>query len=275
MRTERLIGNPSSVRISKVIEENSKVRTILFEQGAISTHSKPGQFLMVWVPGIDEIPMSVTFMDYPTVGITVVPVGEATEILASLKEGQWLGVRGPFGNGFDIGGRALVVGGGSGLAALRPVIRQLTFSRPGHIEYQHTLIMAAKTESELFFYEEFKYLGINIEIATDDGSAGFKGLATELAEQLVNKYDFSIIYTCGPELMMKGLFELAKRKEMQIQASLERFMKCGCGICGTCAMDPTGDLVCVEGPVFTGEKLAELTEFGSYHRDATGFKVDY
>ena len=62
---------------------------------------------------------------------------------------------------------------------------------------------------------------------------------------------------------------------MKFQASLERFMKCGCGICGTCAIDPTGDLVCKEGPVFTGKELDIISEFGEYHRDATGIKKKF
>jgi dihydroorotate dehydrogenase electron transfer subunit len=83
------------------------------------------------------------------------------------------------------------------------------------------------------------------------------------------------MYTCGPELMMVGLYDLAKKRKIGFQASLERFMKCGCSICGTCAMDPTGQLVCADGPVFTGEQLAKLTDFGKYLRDAVGMKKMY
>jgi dihydroorotate dehydrogenase electron transfer subunit len=72
--------------------------------------------------------------------------------------------------------------------------------------------------------------------------------------------------------MMFGLYNLLKGHDIQFQASLERFMKCGSGICGTCAMDPTGTLVCVDGPIYTGEQLSEITEFGKYHRDAMGLK---
>ena len=82
------------------------------------------------------------------------------------------------------------------------------------------------------------------------------------------------MYTCGPEIMIAGLYDIAKKSKISFQASLERFMKCGCGICGTCAMDPSGQLVCRDGPVFTGKQLAGLTDFGKYHRDAVGMKKE-
>jgi dihydroorotate dehydrogenase electron transfer subunit len=72
--------------------------------------------------------------------------------------------------------------------------------------------------------------------------------------------------------MMFGLYELANKHKIAFQVSLERFMKCGCGICGTCALDPTGDLVCLEGPVFNSDQLSNITEFGKYHRDSMGLK---
>jgi len=83
------------------------------------------------------------------------------------------------------------------------------------------------------------------------------------------------VYTCGPELMMFGLYEQIRGLNVRFQASLERFMKCGCGICGTCAMDPTGTLVCVDGPVYTQTQISEITEFGKYYRDAMGLKKTF
>jgi dihydroorotate dehydrogenase electron transfer subunit len=104
---------------------------------------------------------------------------------------------------------------------------------------------------------------------------GYKGLATEIAEDLIKNTRSDTIYTCGPELMMVGLLKIAEKENLRFQASLERYMKCGCGICGTCALDPTGDLVCKEGPVFTAGDLLKIEEFGKYHRDSTGIKTDF
>jgi dihydroorotate dehydrogenase electron transfer subunit len=144
-------------------------------------------------------------------------------------------------------------------------------------ETEVTLVNAARTQSELIFQREFegiKNAKFTLEVATDDGSLGFKGFATEIVETILDEHEFDRLYTCGPEIMMAGLYYMALKKKIRFQASLERFMKCGCGICGTCAVDPTGQLVCRDGPVFTGEQLAKLTDFGKYHRDAVGMKKE-
>ncbi|RDE15861.1 MAG: dihydroorotate dehydrogenase electron transfer subunit [Candidatus Thorarchaeota archaeon] len=265
----QLVGNPQSVRVSKIISDNERVRTLVFPMRLTDKEIQPGQFLMVWVPGVDDIPMSVSMWNPPNVGITVLPVGEATQSLTATAERQWLGIRGPFGNHFDPqSGRVLVVGGGIGIAPLRFLVYRLR-----EVGADITFLMAARTAKNLVFVNEFsKQAGkkIRVKIATDDGSAGFKGLATDAAEDLLRGADFDIMYTCGPERMMAGLYRIASQRRIQFQASLERFMKCGCGICGSCALDPTGELVCLDGPVFTGERLAQLNEFGKYCRDSTG-----
>jgi dihydroorotate dehydrogenase electron transfer subunit len=228
---------------------------------------------MIWIPGIDEIPMSICKWSPPSVGITVKVVGEATEALSKKVEGDWIGIRGPFGTSFDLtSNNALLVGGGVGVPPMRFLAERLLSQG-----IETTLIIAAKTKDELILYDflDRKESELTIEVATDDGSMGFKGFATELAKQLLENNEFDTIYTCGPELMMVGLYKIAKDQRISFQASLERYMKCGCGICGTCAMDPTGDLVCIEGPVFSGKQLDRISEFGEYHRDATGVKKKF
>jgi dihydroorotate dehydrogenase electron transfer subunit len=271
MDVEQLVGNPQSVRLSKIISDNEQVRTLIFPMPQGDKGVQPGQFLMIWVPGVDEIPMSVSLWNPPNAGVTVLPVGDATHALVSMSEGQWLGIRGPFGNHFDIqSGKALVVGGGIGIAPLRFLVYRLR-----EIGADVTFLMAARSAKDLVFVSEFNRLAgkkLRVKLATDDGSAGFKGLATAATENLVDGAKFDTIYTCGPELMMAGLYKIANQRGIRFQASLERFMKCGCGICGSCAMDPTGELVCLDGPVFTGERLAQLNEFGKYCRDSTGAK---
>jgi dihydroorotate dehydrogenase electron transfer subunit len=270
---EQLLGKPESVRVSEKIEETERITTLLFEMPLTNFEFHPGQFFMVWVPGVDEIPMSVSLWDPPIAGITVQAVGEATDSLTKLSEGDWLGIRGPFGSHFSTDSKkALVVGGGIGMAPLRPLVHDLST-----FDTDITLIVAAKTKNHLLLYDFVERIGTNlhVEIATDDGSIGYKGLATEAADEIAKSSKFDTIYTCGPELMMLGLFNLAQKKNLRFQASLERYMKCGCGICGTCAMDPTGVLVCKEGPVFTSKDLLKLEEFGKYHRDSTGEKTEF
>ncbi len=273
MKIEHLMGNPTSVKISKRVEENPSTVSLYFEISDSYSPILPGEFLMVWIPGVDEIPMSICLWTPPIVGITVKSVGEATEALAQRDVGDWIGIRGPFGRSFNADSyNALVVGGGVGMPPLRFLVDSLLSK-----EVKTTLVIAAKTKDELILYDFMKRKDSNlkVEIATDDGSMGFKGFATQLTERLLENHEFDTIYTCGPELMMVGLYEIAKEHRVKFQASLERFMKCGCGICGTCAMDPVGDLVCKDGPIFSGKELDSISEFGEYHRDATGVKKKF
>lgn len=273
MNIDKLLGKPVSVKISTKIEEAERITTILFDIPTPNLSIHPGQFFMVWVPGVDEIPMSVSLWEPPTAGISIQNVGDATNALVELNEGDWLGVRGPFGSHFTADSRkALVVGGGIGMAPLRLLVNNL-LRKNGDV----TLLVAARTKDQLVLYDfaERTDSNLHVEIATDDGSMGHKGLATQVAEEIAKNTRFDTIYSCGPELMMMGLLQLAQKRNFQFQASLERYMKCGCGICGTCAMDPTGDLVCREGPVFTNKELLKLEEFGKYHRDSTGIKTGF
>ena len=274
MNVDRLMGNQVSVQVSETVQETDTARTIQFKVSNPDFKVAPGQFLMIWVPGIDEIPMSVSWWDSPKVGITVLPIGDATTKLTSLQEGDWIGIRGPFGSAFTLDSkRALIVGGGIGIAPMRPLVHKLLDNGT-----DVTLLIAAKTSKKLVFLKEFSSLShdrLILKLSTDDGSSGFKGLATDAVKEDLNIMDYDTVYTCGPELMMLGLLEQVRTSKVRFQASLERFMKCGTGICGTCAMDPTGTLVCVDGPVYTKTQLSEISEFGKYHRDAMGLKKNF
>jgi len=271
MTVDRLMGNQVSVQVSEIIKETDTARTILFKILDPEFNVAPGQFLMVWVPGVDEIPMSISLWNPSNVGITVLPIGKATTSLTSLQPNDWIGIRGPFGSAFTLESeRALVVGGGIGMAPLRPLVHKLLEKG-----VDVTLLIAAKSKQELVFLEEFSKLSekrFTLKTSTDDGSSGFKGFATDALTEDLDIRDYDTVYTCGPEQMMSGFYEILKGLKVKFQASLERFMKCGNGICGTCAMDPTGTLVCVDGPVYTGNQLSEINEFGKYHRDSMGLK---
>jgi dihydroorotate dehydrogenase electron transfer subunit len=270
MKIDELMGNFASTKISDTFDETPRCKTLRIGTRH-TTEYRPGQFLMVWIPGIDEVPMSLSKWSPESVEITVLNVGEATEALLSMNPGDWIGIRGPFGRPFETGcKRALVVGGGVGMAPLRPLVYSLLKARANV-----TLLIAAKTKDELVFYREFSELhhkNFRLLVTTDDGSEGFRGQATRGVAELLNINEFEILYTCGPEMMIAELYRMANRAGINFQASLERFMKCGCGICGTCAMDPTGDLVCMDGPVFDGKQLEQLSDFGRYRRDQVGFK---
>ncbi len=244
------------VKIQKVLDEAKGIKTFLFED---SSEPTPGQFYMVWLPGIDEFPMSISYIG-ALKGFTVKKIGYGTSKMHELSSGAKLWIRGPYGKGFNyVKGKALVVGGGSGMATLAPLIERLDAP---------DIVIGARTKADLLFVERFKDLAPYI--STDDGSAGFHGYAPQLAEQLVNENKYDIIYACGPELMLKPLIELAKRRHIEIQASLERLMKCGIGICDSCSIN--GYRVCVDGPVFSTQVLFNMRDLGKVRRDASGNK---
>ena len=103
---------------------------------------------------------------------------------------------------------------------------------------------------------------------TEDGSYGEEGYVTDVLEKLLEKNTCDAIYTCGPELMMYKTVKLANEKGIFVQASLERMMKCGVGICGSCCVNE--DLVCRDGTVFDGQHLAKNSEFGHFQRTKSG-----
>ncbi|MGA2913741.1 MAG: dihydroorotate dehydrogenase electron transfer subunit [Methanoregula sp.] len=244
-----------TVSILRVKKETSLIRTFVFDR---TFSFSPGQFVMVWIPGVDEIPMALSSENT----ITVQKAGEATTAMFALGTGEKLGIRGPFGNGFTKGEKVLAIAGGVGAAPLLPLARA---------DCVMTLLLGARTESELLFVDQLDEC-TDVLIATDDGSLGQHGFVTTLMDDL-NLGVYDRIAVCGPETMMRTV--LAKVEEKGIahktEFSLHRYMKCGVGICGSCCVDPSGLRVCRDGPVFSGDLLLK-SEFGHYMRDASGRK---
>ena len=247
------------VDITDSINESDNIKTIKFKWPA---ESKPGQFIMVWIPGVDEIPMSLSYSD----GITVDSVGEATQAIHALEKGSQIGIKGPYGNGFDLSGNDfLLIGGGTGIAALAMAAENL--SQAGK---KIRIAIGARTASDLLFVERMKALG-EVHIATDDGSSGHHGFITQVAEKLITVKKPDMILACGPEPMMASAVKLAHK--IPIQCSLERHMKCGFGICGSCQCGKF--TVCKDGPVFSGEQLGQMEDFGKWKRDSSGKSVRF
>jgi len=248
-------GLPVSVTIVKVKQETPTVRTFFFDT---SFTFAPGQFVMVWVPGTDEIPMALSSEN----SITVQNVGDATGALFGIGEGNKIGIRGPFGNGFSKAEKFLAIAGGVGAAPLLPLARA---------DCVMTLLLGARNESELLFVDMLDEC-TDVIIATDDGSLGQKGFVTQLMDDL-NLAAYDRIAVCGREVMMWTVLSKVDEKGIahKTEFSLHRYMKCGVGVCGSCCIDPSGLRVCRDGPVFTGDKLLK-GEFGHYMRDASGRK---
>lgn len=262
---------PKVVTIKEIINETPTVKTFIFPW-QITDDIHPGQFVMVWDLH-DEKPMTLSIIDKKNnlMGITVRKAGPFTEnMYDNIDVGDQIGIRGPYGNGFDLKGykKVLAVGGGSGVASLASLY-----------EYYDNvdIISAASTSDELVFKERFKNNNIQVAVCTDDGSKGFKGFSTELAEEFLadESSEYDIIIGCGPEIMSYKLYELSLKYDIDCQLEFDRYMKCGIGICGQCCMDKTGERVCVEGPVFNKKQIANLTEFGKYKRDASGSIIKF
>jgi len=256
---------PKTTKIQDSKDEAKDIKTIMFNYPEKVT---PGQFFMIWIPGVDEIPMSVSYIDKDVKAVTFRNVGEATSALYKLKQGDKIGVRGPYGNGFQLKEKhILFVSGGTGIATLAPAVEYTLKNKQ-----VATVVIGAKTKDELFFEEQLNKYGATTLVSTDDGSKGTKGFATDLAKDVLKKGNIDSVITCGPELMMKTL--LTHCNKIFFQASLERYMKCAIGICGQCCIGE-GLRVCIDGPIFDGETLKNISDFGVYRRDSAGRKVRF
>jgi dihydroorotate dehydrogenase electron transfer subunit len=261
-----------TVKIERVVKESSLVKTFFFND-KLCAEGKPGQFVMVWLPGFDEIPMSISSTGPEGfTSITAANVGEATKLLHKKERNDIIGIRGPLGNSFQPSrGRLLLVGGGTGIAPLRFLTRRLL-----ELKANVTFLFGAKTKEELLFLPQIeKTLSKTGNVAaacTEDGSYGHEGVVTELAEDVMKKDRFDMVYACGKEQMLLKVFMLAEKHRTPLQASLERLMRCAIGLCGSCTIGKYR--VCVDGPIFTNKQLREVKgEFGCCKRDFDGRRI--
>ena len=259
-------------RILSVETESPTVKIFTFKDKQCA-RAKPGQFLMLWIPSVDEIPLSILdAKENGIVSVAVKKVGEATGAFHEKSVGELVGVRGPFGNCFTLkGGRILMVSGGTGTAPILFLAERLA-SKMAKLVF----VLGAKTREELLFMNRLKRTldeeKTQLIAATEDGSYGVKGLATKPLERLLERERFDMIYTCGPEQMMRKVFDLAEKYGVDLEASLERLMRCGIGLCGSCVVGRYR--VCKDGPVFTAKQLRDVkSEFGISKRDFDGRKI--
>lgn len=263
---------PHTVKILETIDETRAVKTFVLD--ASLPEAEPGQFVMLWLPDVDEKPISIAAPSPLT--LTVARVGPFSTALHACKVGDFLGWRGPFGHPFQLhqDRPAIIVGGGYGGAPLHFLAtRALERGLPPD---KVVVALGARRQSYLTFVERFRALRIEPIIATDDGSVGYKGYVTDAVLHHLDQHpDLTtpspVIYGCGPEAMLAALYRLARGRELDAQLSVERYMKCGFGLCGQCAMD--GLLVCLDGPVLTLDQLDGVQDFGRYHRSTTGRRL--
>ncbi len=255
-------NNYHHTKITKIDEHNEDYRSFTLDT---ILDSKAGQFVMVCLPGVDEKPFSLSAPNR----ITVKKVGPFTEKFFEKKEGDSLGIRGPYGNGFPSSYLNTAIGGGCGIAPLMHLVSG------GSTPQVTKFVLAGKTKSELLFLEDItkalennrSYEKTEIITVTDDGSHGTKGVASDL---VLPKSEHNY-FICGPEVMMQKVAEKLVATEVdpsKIFLSLERYMKCAVGLCGNCLV--SGYRVCADGPVFGYDTVKDLRHFNKYERTRTG-----
>jgi dihydroorotate dehydrogenase electron transfer subunit len=251
-----MINQYHHTKIEKIIEHSDIVRSFIFDN---PLKSKPGQFAMVWLPGVDEKPISLSANNR----ITVKKIGPFTGKIFEKASGSYLDIRGPYGNGFPDVAMNTAIGGGVGIAPLAHFLSQ-NYPSVNHF------VIAGKTGSDLIFLEDLikKYGLDRVTAVTEDGSYGKKGMITDID---IPRADHNY-FICGPEIMMKKVAEKLVSEgtnPSRIYLSMERYMKCGVRICGNCSF--SGHSICGDGPVFRYDQIKDLPHFNeSYHRTRTG-----
>jgi dihydroorotate dehydrogenase electron transfer subunit len=210
--------------------------------------AEPGQFVMVWLPGLNEKPFSLVQAEPVT--LTIARVGPFSAAVHALNAGDRLWLRGPLGRPFtlppppspDSKERILLIGGGYGVAPIHFLAQRAIAAGWGV-----SVIIGARTAADVIFASRFESMGAEVSITTEDGSRGLRGLATDSAEHLLDQAGYRSIYACGPEAMLDAVEQLARSRGVLTQLSYERYMRCAFGVCGSCARE--GWLVCRDGPV--------------------------
>jgi NAD(P)H-flavin reductase len=249
--------------IGRVVETRDSVTLELAPAGPPLPPSGPGQFMMLAVPGVGEVAISVS--GDPAAGggtlvHTIRAVGAVSQALHDARPGTVVGVRGPFGQGWDVAsaaGRDLVIAaGGVGLAPLRPVVLAALADRARYGRV--VLVVGARTPEEFLFRGELEALAVQkkdceVELTIDQPATGWDGpvgFVTEPLGRLSLDPANTTAFLCGPEPMMRFSARVLIGKGMaaaDIRVSLERNMQCGIGLCGHCQLGPL--LLCRDGPV--------------------------
>jgi len=290
-----------------IFQENTKITSnvqiascffkLALEATNIASSAKPGQFLHIRITDGSSVflrrPFSIHRLSHKSqvtshkskikktcslrpetcdsIEILYEVVGKGTEILSQKKPGEFLDIIGPLGNGFSIlyPTSLILMGGGIGIAPLLFLAEKTKSQYPK--SYIQVLI-GARTKDKILCEKEFKKLGCNVKISTDDGSRGFKGKVTELLKEILvtghrsrvtgqkhARCDLlcAVIYACGPREMLEEVAALSKSKRIASFASFEEHLACGIGACLGCAIKTRYGYkkVCSDGPVFNLQEI--------------------
>lgn len=246
------------MRIAQIRIESDRTRTFVLD-GALD--AAPGQFVMAWLPGVDEKPFSLANADPVT--LTVAAVGSFSRALHGLAVGDRIWLRGPLGRGYTLPPHgsssdsvskphALLLGGGYGVAPLRFLAERLLAA--GNAV---SMIIGARSAADLLLIDAFRAMDVSLWLATEDGSVGLRGLATDAIEPALAtvEHETVMVYACGPTGMLRAIAAVCRARRLPAQLSWEAHMRCGIGLCGSCEVGD-GWLTCLDGPVFSFDPLA-------------------
>jgi NAD(P)H-flavin reductase len=272
-----------TVRIEGITPEVDGVSTyhFRFQNPAVDAayRFEPGQFNMLYVPGVGEIAIGVSTRREPWVDSngqtagdrigtwdhTVRQAGQVTTALAKIGVGGTIGLRGPYGTAWPIdqavGKDVILVAGGTGLASLRAAVYSLLDRREQFARV--TLLYGGRSPDLLLYaseYDQWERRGLRVETTVDRGDAGWSG-HVGVVPQLIDRLQplapsRSIIFCCGPEVMVRYTLRSAVARGIgkdRIWVSLERNMQCAVGICGHCQLGP--EMICKDGPVFRLDRI--------------------
>ena len=253
---------------TKVVEHSelgAGYRLLAVEAPRMAAELQPGQFVHVRIPALETSalrrPFSVFDADGNHVSIMYKTVGRGTSALNAVRSGDEISILGPLGHGFPIKceGKALLVGGGYGVAPLYFLARRLVAS--GFAPDRVHLFVGGRTKSDLLALDRFAALGVKTTTATNDGSDGVKGLVTDplddvLAEMRSSGGKFEL-FACGPDPMLKAVAMRATGTGAKGWISMDRHMVCGVGACYACIQKTVrgNSRCCIEGPVFAASDL--------------------
>jgi dihydroorotate dehydrogenase electron transfer subunit len=265
--------NPRALSVEGKILSNRKIGTyhhLVIEIEGIAENCKPGNFIAISVGGEESnMPLRRIFAVYRSnprsqygsiIEIIVAQSGKGSAWLTRQLEGSLLYITGPLGTSFPIPVEPIniaIIGGGYGAAPLFDLAETLK-NKGCRVD----AVIGASTAAKIFAPLEGKRTVNSITIRTEDGSAGQKGRVTDQLEELLNRNQIELIYSCGPMGMLQAVHEIAERLQIAHQISVEESMACGIGICMTCVLPIRGEdgvirmlRSCIDGPVIDGEKL--------------------
>ena len=231
---------------------------------------RPGQFNMLYLPGLGEIAISISGdpCHRDAVAHTIREAGNVTRAMAKLPVGSSIGLRGPFGSGWpveeSVGRDVMIVAGGIGLAPLRPAICHLISNRERYRDI--TVIIGAREPVSLMYtseYDAWRNAGLSVEVTVDRATSSWNdkiGMVTNVLDRFpLRDPKQTILMTCGPEVMMWYTVQMAISRGLppeSLYVSLERNMNCAIGLCGHCQFGP--EFLCKDGPIFPFDRVASI-----------------